>query len=107
MSEKITLVDGSPVTPAHRDIDPRSGQQKGYVVLSEQERAAGFVRPVRNSYVHLACGMETVMARAIAETYAKDPKFYTGTFCTYCRAHFPVGEDGQFVWTGTEEKVGT
>jgi len=25
---KITLADGSPVTPDHRDIDPSSGQQK-------------------------------------------------------------------------------
>jgi hypothetical protein len=27
-----TLTDGSPVTPDHRDIDPKTGQQKGYVM---------------------------------------------------------------------------
>ena len=32
------LTDGSPVTPDHREIDPATGQQKGYVVLSAEER---------------------------------------------------------------------
>jgi hypothetical protein len=49
---KTTLTDGSPVTDEHREIDPATGQQKGYVVLSEEERAKGFVRPVRRSYIH-------------------------------------------------------
>lgn len=31
---KTTLADGSPVTPDHRELKP-NGQQKGYVVLSE------------------------------------------------------------------------
>lgn len=29
-----------------------NGQQKGYLVLTEEERAKGFLRPVRRSYVH-------------------------------------------------------
>lgn len=100
-----TLTDGSPVTADHRDLKP-NGQQKGYVVLSEAERAKGFVRPVRLSYRHLTCGTVTTMGLALAETYARDPFFYSGTFCCGCRAHFPVGADGQFVWDGTDEKVG-
>lgn len=103
----ITLTDGSPVTPDHREIDPRTGMQKGYVVLSAEERAKGFVRPVREAYVHLVCGVVTRMGRSLAETYARDPNFYSGTFCAHCRSHFPVGEDGEFVWNGTNEKVGT
>lgn len=103
---KITLTDGSPVTPDHRELKP-NGQQKGYVVLSEEERAKGFVRPVRRSYVHEKCGFVTQMGLALAETYARDPHFYTGTFCVGCGKHFPVGEDGEFVWDGTDEKVGT
>lgn len=101
------LTDGSPVTPDHREINPRTGMQKAYVVLSEEERAKGFVRPVRNAYKHLKCGTLTIMGRALAETYARDPYFYSGTFCCECRAHFPVGENGEFVWEGTNEKVGT
>jgi len=103
---RTTLTDGSPVTPEHREIDPATGMQRGYVVLSEEERARGFVRPVRRGYVHEKCGVETVMGQALAETYARDPHFYSGTFCVSCRAHFPVGEDGEFTWSGTTEKVG-
>lgn len=102
---RTTLVDGSPVTPDHRELRP-DGQQKSYVVLSADERAKGYVRPIRRSYVHKKCGTQTTMGQAIAETYARDPFFYSGTFCVACGQHFPVGEDGEFVWDdGT--KVGT
>lgn len=77
-----------------------------YLVLSDEERAKGYVRPVRRSYTHMACGTETTMAQEIAETYARQPGFYGATYCTRCRMHRPVGADGEFVWDdGT--KVGT
>lgn len=104
---KTTLTDGSPVTPDHREIDPATGMQKAYVVLSAEERAKGFVRPVRQSYRHLTCGVVTTMGLPLAETYARNPAFYSGTFCAGCGSHFPVGADGQFVWDGTNEKVGS
>lgn len=100
---KTVLTDGSAVTPEHREIDPKTGMQRGYVVLSEEERAKGFVRPYRDSYVHKVCGTPTKMARSIAETYARDPFFYSGTFCAGCRQHFPLD---QFVWAGTDEEMG-
>lgn len=105
--EKVELTDGSPVTEEHLEIisgGVRDGQQKGYVVLSPEERAKGFVRPVRRSYLHKPCGGMTTMALSIAETYARDPGFYGGTFCVACRTHFPLD---QFVWEGTEERVGS
>lgn len=131
------------------------GQQEKYLVLSEEERAKGFVRPVRRSYQHVGahplhplrdltaeeharydefdyvkyeeypaggdalgrfwtqaqlgsgCGAVTTMGEALAETYAREPGFYHGTFCAHCGAHFPVGERGEFVWDGTDERVGT
>lgn len=115
-----TLTDGSPVTPDHRELRP-DGQQKGYVVLSADERAKGFVRPVRRTYVHVGrdpemsgpvlirvgmggCGARTTMGLALAETYARDPGFYSGTFCCGCSKHLPLDE---FVWEGTVEKVGS
>lgn len=105
------LSGGGPVTKDHRDIKPDSGQQKGYVVLTPAERAKGFVRPVRDAYRHVKCGKITTMSRDIAETYARDPGFYSATFCTTCRAHFTVGENGEFTWyemDGREgPKVGT
>jgi hypothetical protein len=104
------LSGGGAVTDDHRELKP-NGQQKGYIVLSEAERGKGFVRQFRDTYRHSKCGAITTMSRDIAETYARDPKFYSGTFCSTCRAHFPVGNDGEFTWyemDGTEgPKVGT
>ena len=153
---KVELAGGGPVTDDHRELKD-NGQQKGYVVLSAEERAKGFVRPVRRSYVHVGgggpkhplrdmtgeekqryaacdyvkfetypdsesplagkfwtqaqldaigqgCGTVTTMALSLAETYARDPKFYGGTFCCGCGKHLPLDE---FVWQGTDEVVGS
>ena len=107
---KTTLTDGSPVTSDHRETNPATGMQKAYVVLSVEERAKGFVRPVRRYYIHDKCGAVTMMGQALAETYAANPFFYSGAFCCGCRAHFPVGPaetGGEFLWDGTDERVGT
>jgi len=52
------------------------------------------------------CGAVTTMGAAIAETYAAQPDFYTGTFCVACGKHYPVGAEGEFVWLDGS-KVGT
>lgn len=136
--------------------DPRLGhgidtepipQHEVYLVLSEEERAKGFVRPVRLTYIHVGiegpkyelrdltdeeherydkygyvkyeaypegddvlgsywtqerldkigvgCGVATTMNRAIAETYAADPRFYGATYCVGCFKHLALNE---FVW---------
>lgn len=82
-------------------------QADTYLVLSEEERAKGFVRPVRLSYVHDTCGTTTTMAQAIAETYARQPNFYGATYCVHCGKHRPIGEHGEFTWDNSDEKVGT
>ena len=88
------------------DTEP-VGQAEVYLVLSEEERAKGFVRPIRRAYLHTACGTITTMGQALAETYARQPSFYGSTYCAFCRMHRPVGAKGEFVWDGTNEKVGT
>ena len=120
-------------------------QNEAYLVLPEAERAKGFVRPVRRTYVHVGlrpkhplrgltedekaryagcgyakfekypesespsvgrfwtqaeldrrgCGCATTMGLELAETYARDPKFYGQTYCVHCRMHRPVEE---FTW---------
>lgn len=102
------LVGGAtvPEDNSHTELKA-NGQQKDYIVLSDDERAKGYVRPVRRKYVHQKCGAVTSMGQAIAETYARDPYFYSGTFCFGCGGHFPIGEDGDFFWEGTDQKVGT
>ncbi len=76
------------------------GQNKAYLVLSEQERASGFIRPVRRSYKHLPCGTVTSMPMEIAETYARQPDFYNATYCAKCANHLPLlqGETRNFEW---------
>lgn len=109
--------------------DPRLGhgpdaepapQNAAYLV---DEGKGEFVRPVRRTYVHWTqadgspvpavvldasgyrgCGTATTMSQAIAETYARDPKFYGSTYCVGCQMHLPVSE---FTWSGAEELVGS
>lgn len=81
-------------------------QAEVYLVLSDEERLKGFVRPVRDRYIHLPCGSVTTMGTALAETYARDPSFYGATFCVTCSMHRPVGEAGEFAWDDGS-KVGT
>lgn len=104
-SQRTTL-HGTP-EGEHRDIDPETGMQKDYVVLTTEERSKGFVRHVRRSYKHEKCGTVTTMGQALAETYARDPTFYDGTFCCGCKKHLPVGPEGEFVWVDDGTKVGT
>lgn len=104
MSDRV-LASGAPVPAdnSHTQLKP-NGQQRDYIVLSEAERAKGFVKPVRMSYIHIGrdgrrCGGVTLMGLSIAETYARNPKFYSGTFCCRCGAHFDLNE---FEWEDGE-----
>lgn len=161
-------IEGDPARPASSlttdPNDPRLTrgvdsepvpQADAYLVLSEEERSKGFVRPLRRSYIHVGppgptypladltdeqkenysgegyvkyeayppsespkigrywtqaqldakgCGVLTTMGTAIAETYARDPKFYGATYCCGCNKHLPVDE---FCWDGTDERVGS
>ena len=70
-------------------------QQEVYLVLSDDERRKGFLQPVRTSYRHTTCGTVTTMGVTLAETYARDPWFYGGTYCVTCSMHRPLAE---FTW---------
>ena len=96
---KTTLTDGSPVTPDHREIDPKTGMQKAYVVLSEEERKKGFVRPVRRTYVHTKCGSSTTMGQALAETTRETP--------TSIQAPFVVLAAATSLWARTASSPGS
>lgn len=50
------------------------------------------------------CGAETRMPAHCARQYAVDPKAYGQTFCCRCGGYYPVDE---FVWAGTDERVGS
>jgi len=105
---KLTSDSNDPRLTHGADSEP-GPQADAYLVLSEDERAKGFLRPVRRTYVHVrgmsqqksACGVATTMSTALAETYARDPQFYGATYCVGCGMHLPVSEfdwdDGEVV----------
>jgi len=95
----LTSDSGDPRLTRGVDDEPVP-QAEVYLVLSDEERARGFVRPVRRSYRHHAdgCHAVTTMGQALAETYARQPGFYGATYCVACRKHRPVGEQGEFTW---------
>lgn len=90
----ITTDPNHPELQRGSDETPRE-QNLAYLVLSQAERDKGFIRPVRNQYTHKVCGVVTRMHSQIAETYARDPKFYGSTWCIRCAMHRPVSE---FFW---------
>lgn len=115
---ELTTDPNDPRLSRGSDNEP-GPQNEVYLVLSEEERAKGFVRPYRDEYAHMQCPRfpadkyapeslrelaVTTMGRALSETYARDPGFYGATYCVHCRMHKPVGE---FVWTADGETVGT
>ncbi len=104
---KVTLSGRPPeqdVPGAPAPIDPATGMHRDYWVLSEEDRAKGFIRPVRFKYVHKSCGAVTRMAPILAETYARDPTFYGATVCVGCKKQLPVAE---LLWVGTQDEAGS
>lgn len=75
------------------------GEVKGHRLLQEDEAA----QLEETGHVG-GCGVVTSMPKSIAETYARDPKFYGSTYCVGCKVYLPVTE---FVWKNTDEKVGS
>jgi len=65
-------------------------QQVVYLALSEEELAKGYLLPVRRKYLHKTCGGATIMPLALAQTHARDPWFYGGTYCCHCAMHCPL-----------------
>jgi hypothetical protein len=108
MSDHLTTDPNDPELGHGADTKPVP-QNKKYLVLSEEERAKGFIRPVRTTYWHKKCRTTTMMSRAIAETYARNPKFYGATYCCACQMHIVLSE---FLWVDpdgeiTDQEVGS
>lgn len=75
--------------------------------MTLEETAAGCIRPIRDGITHLTCGTTTIMTPRMAKSFARAPSYYRDTKCYHCNAKFPIGQGGQFVWSTTQEKVGT
>ncbi|MDG6917508.1 MAG: hypothetical protein JRM85_07960 [Nitrososphaerota archaeon] len=69
-----------------------------------------YVAPLRDSYIHIKCGGQTIMygMDGVIRTYATNPGFYGGTFCAVCHGYFPLVIEGapQFRWSADDTPVG-
>lgn len=65
------------------------------VVLTEQELAAGFVRPLRLRVLHIFCGRPSAVMAGQAEDLAKDPASWSTCWCGVCGRRLPIE---QFTW---------
>lgn len=93
-----TTTDPNDPRLGHGSDDEPGPQNEVYLVLSDEERHKGLVRPLRYSYIHVGqrCNsLTTINNPEIAETFAREPAFYSSTYCCACRKHLPVQE---FVW---------
>lgn len=92
---RACTTSGEPVEKVRAEQAEPTGQHKAYLILCDEERERGFIKPYRDSYRHKTCGTVTRMSRPIAETYARDPFFYGATFCVGCNVHLRLSE---FTW---------
>ena len=100
----LTTDPNNPLLGRGVDDTPKD-QNEVYLVLSEEERSKGFVRPLRRAYIHKkGCGVKTQMGLALCETYARNPKFYGATYCCGCYMHKEVSE---FIWEEDGQIVGS
>jgi hypothetical protein len=112
---RFSYVHVGPSGPSHplRDLTPAELERYArynyvkFEVYPGADRLGRYWTQESLDRIGKGCGATTTMGRSIAETYAGDPGFYGATFCATCRAHFPVGESGEFVWAGTDERVGS
>lgn len=94
---------GPPAAPANlRDLDADEHErydQYGYVKYEPYPEESGllgkFWTQPELDRAGKRCGQTTTMGIALAETYARSPNFYQGTFCCACGTHYPLNE---FIW---------
>lgn len=71
------------------------GQYENYPTIDE----GAFEQEPRDTYIHETCGSKTTMTGDLPESVARDPEWYTRTFCAGCGEHVPVEdvewEDGE------------
>ena len=84
--------------PTHPDINvpDSTGMNKAYLVLSEEERAKGFVRPVHRAYVHVGVKPKNPLRNLTEEEAAQYAQWKYVKFEPYPESESPV--TGRF-WT--------
>jgi hypothetical protein len=109
-SKPRATTDGKPPVPgfetasAPAPVDPATGQHGAYWVLPEEERAKGFVRPVRESYKHVGVPAPKNLRDLTDEEKARQAPYGYVKFEEYGPERSPV--TGRF-WTQAQlDKLG-
>ena len=92
---KVTTTSGKPIDENTTELK-ENGQQNDYVVLTEEERAKGFVRPVRCNYVHVGTKPRYPLRELTPEEKEKHIKNKYVAYEKYPESESPV--DGMH-WT--------
>lgn len=100
MQKNTVLTNGLPVTEDQLELNPVTGQQKAYVVLTEEERSKGWVRPYRDSYVHVGKKPKYELTDLTEQEEKDYGKYGYYKYEKYPDDH-PTGQSGKF-WTKTE-----
>jgi hypothetical protein len=75
------------------DIEPVSQHAK-YLILSEEERAKGFIRPVREAYIHVGQGYKDSELRDVSDGNKNDPNLKKYAKVLY---HVKNKDTGEFI----------
>lgn len=65
-----------PNSPCLKNGQKETGQNDCYLVLSEEERAKGFIRPYRDAYIHVGKKVDTSKMIPVDEYWGDDYKEY-------------------------------
>ena len=91
-----------PNDPRLKEVES-SGQQVAYLVLSEEERAKGFVRPLRRSYKHVGIKPDLPLRNLTDEEHERYDQYGYVAFEAYPESEFP--KTGRF-WTAEQLRGG-
>lgn len=84
------------------DFDYGERQDDGQFERHPTIDEGDFEQPVRHKYRHESCGEVTTMSDSIAKSFARDPNYYSKTFCAECGDYFPLDE---FEWVDGGESL--
>lgn len=81
--------DGSPPEDFDYGEQREDGQFENYPTIDEGD----VQQDPRDTYVHVeGCGQTTTMTGDLPVSVARDPTYYTKTYCSGCQDHVPVSE---------------
>lgn len=100
---KLCTTSGEPVDKVRAEQTETVGQHKSYIVLCDEERAKGFVRPLRDSYKHVGVRPRFPLRDLTPEEQERHGHFGYVKFEEYPESESP--KCGRF-WTERDLKSG-